>query len=184
MHHDAFVHAHMCRLKDCIKNFFTGYLDETDTVILKQKPIVLKYLRGWFWIDFISSIPLDTVLKVVREKDAKETKFSGSETNLRKVMRLLRFAKVVRLLRASRIFRYVRYARRVFEDKAHVIIPGWYVLNYGTTEHCTRGQVCCGRAQGPQDHDFVVLNPTCWALAGLPPILDCKVYGFPEGLLD
>ena len=31
---------------DCFKNFFTGYVDETGTVVFDHKKIVVTYLKG------------------------------------------------------------------------------------------------------------------------------------------
>ena len=96
---------------DCIKNFFTGYVDETETVILQQSlivqryllappPLVLipyyddyisvvRYLKTWFLIDFVSSIPFDFIVKSSIDENS-DTKVTGSETKLLKVVCLLR----------------------------------------------------------------------------------------------
>lgn len=38
-------------------NFFTGYYDK-GLLIMSRKKIILRYLRGWFIVDIISSSPL------------------------------------------------------------------------------------------------------------------------------
>lgn len=47
-------------LKTCI-TFFTGILqtDNSEQVILEPKLIARNYLRSWFFLDLISSLPLD-----------------------------------------------------------------------------------------------------------------------------
>ena len=68
----------------------------------------LRYLKGWFIIDFASSIPFDFILKSAMstdDSDGSGAKISGAETKLLKIVRLLRLAKLIKLLRASRIFR-------------------------------------------------------------------------------
>ena len=109
---------------DCIKNFFTGYLDTTGSVVLKPRKIALHYLKGWFLVDFIALIPVDVIMART-DSQSSSAGLSGTETNVLKVMRLLRMAKIARLMKASRIFRYIRYSKRVFEEKFQVTIPAW-----------------------------------------------------------
>ena len=110
---------------DCIKQFFTGYIDESGSVELKQRKIVTHYLRGWFMVDFIALIPVDLIIANTESQVVDESQLTGSETNVLKAFRLLRLAKIARLLRATRIFRYIRYSKRVIEEKLHVTIPAW-----------------------------------------------------------
>ena len=36
---------------DCLKNFFTGYVDfETNTVVVDHRKIVKSYLSGWLYV--------------------------------------------------------------------------------------------------------------------------------------
>ena len=116
-------------MADCLKNFFTGYVSEADIVVLDQKQIALRYLKGWFFLDFFSSIPVDPIFKAIAaagEADSDDnSKIPTAPTKLLKIVRLFRLAKLVRLLRASRIFRYVRYAKQTFESTFHILIPPW-----------------------------------------------------------
>ena len=45
--------------------FNTAYVDEKGDYITDRKKIALDYLKGWFWIDFISNIPLDYIMAAV-----------------------------------------------------------------------------------------------------------------------
>ena len=47
---------------DCIKHFFTGYIDESGSIQLHQGKIVCHYLRGWFMVDFIALVPVDLII--------------------------------------------------------------------------------------------------------------------------
>ena len=66
-------------------------------------------MKGWFIIDFSSSIPFDFIFKTAMAGNDTDggggAKISGAETKLLKIVRLLRLAKLIKLLRASRIFR-------------------------------------------------------------------------------
>ena len=98
----------MCQV-DCAKNFFTGYISsQKDThlevVVLDHKKIVVHYLKTWFLLDLISSIPLATILRAV---DHVEGGCLGNETKFLKCIRLVRLAKLMKLLRAGAVFRYL-----------------------------------------------------------------------------
>ena len=50
---------------------------------------VVRYLKTWFLIDFVSSIPFDFIVKSSIDENS-DTKVTGSETKLIKVVCLLR----------------------------------------------------------------------------------------------
>ena len=47
---------------DFIMNWFTGYVDESNKVETDLKKIASHYLKSWFVIDCVSSIPWDGVI--------------------------------------------------------------------------------------------------------------------------
>ena len=50
-------------LTDIILTFFSAVSDEKLVYeITNKKLIAQKYLKGWFWIDFISILPLDLLM--------------------------------------------------------------------------------------------------------------------------
>ena len=77
-----------------VLNFFTGYwLD--GRLITKVTLISRKYVVGWFWVDMISSIPVDTIC-------AYESGACEPLIRLNKVLRVLRLYKVVGMIRRSK----------------------------------------------------------------------------------
>ena len=54
---------------DICLNFFTGYIDENNKLIMNHKQIAKHYLGLWFWIDLVATIPFETVLSIIG-KDA------------------------------------------------------------------------------------------------------------------
>ena len=60
----------------------------------------MRYLRGWFLIDFVSILPFDFVAIIVM---LMKIEMNGSLFMLMKFVRLLRLLKLARVLRASRI---------------------------------------------------------------------------------
>ncbi|XP_072179519.1 potassium/sodium hyperpolarization-activated cyclic nucleotide-gated channel 4-like isoform X1 [Diadema setosum] len=93
---------------DITLNFFTGIvLNAEDTVILDRQKIVFRYLRGWFFLDFISSFPFDYIYLFL------EGSTVASQTAL--AFRILRLTKVLSLLRLLRLSRLLRYIHRLEE---------------------------------------------------------------------
>lgn len=83
-------------ITDIILQFFVAYYDEhLGGILVKSRSLIAKrYLRGWFTIDAVSSLPFD----VINLFDTG----AGSLTFL-KSLRLLRLLKLFRVIRASRI---------------------------------------------------------------------------------
>lgn len=100
-----------------LKNFNTGYL-VGETVVLDRKAIAKNYLKNWFFLDLLSSIPFDYV---PLDKD------EGSESGARslkviKVFRVLRMAKLFRLARLTKVAKYVKYEIKRFQEKHRIQI--------------------------------------------------------------
>ena len=71
-----------------------------------QKKIAVLYLKGWFPIDFLASIPVDWIFPV-EDPELTDGQPAGSTSNA-KTMRLLR---VFRVLRSLKVFRWLRIVR-------------------------------------------------------------------------
>lgn len=79
--------------------------DYVDEIILEPKQIAKHYLRTWFFVDFLSSIPLDYIFLLVRESGEK---YQLARTGRAlKVLRLVKLLSLLRLLRLSRLVRYI-----------------------------------------------------------------------------
>ena len=46
----------LCFIADIILTFFTAY-EKNGIIEVRHKQLAITYLKGWFWIDFISTIP-------------------------------------------------------------------------------------------------------------------------------
>jgi hyperpolarization activated cyclic nucleotide-gated potassium channel 2 len=112
-------------MMDVGKNFFTGYVDENESIVMSHKLVVINYLTGYFLIDFLSSFPLDPLLDAMAsDSEQTTTSSSASEvtraTKTLKMLKLLRMAKLFRLMRLSRVFRYFKMGLMYMEEKLHV----------------------------------------------------------------
>ncbi|XP_062868516.1 potassium/sodium hyperpolarization-activated cyclic nucleotide-gated channel 2 [Trichomycterus rosablanca] len=99
-------------LMDLVLNFRTGIVFEDNTeIILDPKKIKQKYLRTWFIVDFISSIPVDYIFLIV-EKGIDSEVYKTA-----RALRIVRFTKILsllRLLRLSRLIRYIHQWEEIF----------------------------------------------------------------------
>ena len=48
-------------------NFLPGYKesDDSEKVIMEPKLIAVQYLKSWFWLDILSSIPVDYIFLIL-----------------------------------------------------------------------------------------------------------------------
>uniref|UniRef100_A0A3B3TXX4 Potassium/sodium hyperpolarization-activated cyclic nucleotide-gated channel 4-like n=1 Tax=Poecilia latipinna TaxID=48699 RepID=A0A3B3TXX4_9TELE len=91
-------------LLDLVLNFRTGIVKEDNTeIILDPHQIKVKYLKSWFVVDFVSSIPVDYIFLIV------ETRIDSDFYKTARALRIVRFTKILSLLRLLRLSRLIRY---------------------------------------------------------------------------
>ena len=69
-------------------------------LIIDRTNIAKDYLRAWFWIDFIATIPFEEVTGATAGSDSV-----NKLGRLGKIFRLLRIFKLLRILKLGRILR-------------------------------------------------------------------------------
>ncbi|VDM27883.1 unnamed protein product [Hydatigera taeniaeformis] len=74
-----------------------------DDIILEPKLIAREYLRKWFTLDIISSLPLDYIL-LAFDNGTEQIAQAGQAL---KIFRLAKLLSLLRLFRLSRLLRYV-----------------------------------------------------------------------------
>ncbi|XP_053224894.1 potassium/sodium hyperpolarization-activated cyclic nucleotide-gated channel 3 [Podarcis raffonei] len=101
-------------LADLVLNFRTGIVVEDNTeIILDPHTIKMKYLKTWFLVDFVSSIPVDYIFLIVD----LETQVDSDVYKTARALRIVRFTKILsllRLLRLSRLIRYIHQWEEIF----------------------------------------------------------------------
>jgi hypothetical protein len=76
---------------DIIVNFRTGYFDEiTERLIVDPYIIAGRYLKSWFLLDLLSTIPFNEMVR------SSATSNSASLVGLTRMLRILRFFKLMR----------------------------------------------------------------------------------------
>ena len=133
---------------DILFNFSTAFRDRLGTLVTDRHQIAIRYLQGWFIIDFLATMPLDAVLA--------GTSASAQAGQINRLLRLARIAKLARLLRLLRLFprimgalegsirlnpSLIRFMRSIvlLLYVQHIVACGYYFVSlaiYGGVEDC------------------------------------------------
>ena len=63
-------------ITDIIINFFSAYQDDEGNLITENRKIARKYLKSWFFIDIISSVPLNLILITTVTEDSNSSNYN------------------------------------------------------------------------------------------------------------
>ncbi|XP_015837534.1 potassium/sodium hyperpolarization-activated cyclic nucleotide-gated channel 2 isoform X19 [Tribolium castaneum] len=128
-------------LIDIVVNFRTGIMqqDNAEQVILDPKLIAKHYLRTWFFLDLISSIPLDYIFLIFNQFQDYGDSFQILHAG--RALRILRLAKLlslVRLLRLSRLVRYVSQWEEVYSFFWNLVCHAflYYLVFFAFSRSC------------------------------------------------
>eukprot|EP00899_Mesostigma_viride_P029657 jgi/Mesvir1/9877/Mv22408-RA.1 len=143
----AFFLSDVFFMIDTCLNFRLGYIVKADSVVahsgfsvaeygsavveMDPKKVALHYLRTWFAIDFVSSLPLDDLSWVMDSR--------GKRKRLRLLV-LLRLLKLVRFARLGRFTRWKLSAAKL-EAKEYIIAFFWPYNPEGAWVYSTTVQV-------------------------------------------
>ena len=79
---------------DIVVTFRTGYLDDSMFLVTVPKMIRNKYLRFWFLIDLVSTVPIDKIVEVW---------FTGDGLRSLKIIRVIRLVRLLKLVKLLKI---------------------------------------------------------------------------------
>ena len=84
-------------------NLNTGFY-EKGILIKNRKRILWNYIKGWFFLDFASTIPIDFIMNnfLDYQKNSKAA-IVGKSSKLIRILKFLRFLRMIRLLRAFKL---------------------------------------------------------------------------------
>lgn len=102
---------------DIVLHFFTGVQLQNDEILYELKTIASTYLRGWFFLDLLSTIPIDSI-----------SKWSGhSSTNSQALLA----AKLVRSLKITRLFKlaHIRKLSAMFQNLEDAVYTNQSILS-------------------------------------------------------
>ena len=91
---------------DIIVAFCTTLPDEDNfSEITNRATIAIRYLKGWFWIDFLSIVPFDNLITLAMN--------SGSQSNVNNLVRVSKMGKITKIIRLIRLVKVVK----IFKNK-------------------------------------------------------------------
>lgn len=80
---------------DCVMNFFCGYMTSEGYVVTDWKRIATRYIKSWFLVDFIASVPWEWF------QDTENLSLTKNAKGFR-LLKLLQLLRVTRLLRLAK----------------------------------------------------------------------------------
>jgi len=87
---------------EIILNFFTGYY-EKGVMVMDMRKIFRQYMRSWFSLDVISSLPLSYV-EILTTADSHEALQSAK---ILRIFKLTKYARLLRLLRFIKVSKFI-----------------------------------------------------------------------------
>lgn len=98
---------------DILANFNTIIIENNDKMIINRNIIAFRYLKFWFWLDLISTMPFDNIVESVLNQNAG---------NALTAVRLIRIVRLVRLLKLVRVFRLRNISEHMEKLQIHPAI--------------------------------------------------------------
>ena len=92
-------------LVDILIEFNTGFYLK-GALVLDRKAIARNYLKFWFWMDFVASVPYTWFTDGIIENPNTNSSDGGNiykTPQLLRMVRMLRFLRVLRLLRLAKL---------------------------------------------------------------------------------
>ena len=84
---------------DLVLNFFSAYYDSEENLVKSRKKIIIKYLKGWFAIDFISIFPF---FLIINNNKASSISRLSKVSKIPKIYKLLKLTKLLRITKMSK----------------------------------------------------------------------------------
>lgn len=108
---------------DILINFNTGFY-EKGTLIMERGKIIKNYLTFWFWLDLVSTLPIDWILEIAGSVNSQASK-------LLKYIRILRVLKLIKLIRLTKLkIMIIRIQDRISSKKILSLITVFKLLLY------------------------------------------------------
>eukprot|EP01043_Picozoa_sp_COSAG02_P083297 COSAG02_NODE_21344_length_792_cov_1.113997_1_plen_173_part_10 len=127
-------------ISDLILNFRTAYYLPTGFLETNVREIRRHYLRTWFFVDFIASLPMTYVSAVTTALSGEDDMSEGGSRLVRST-RVIRLSKLLRMARLKRIIgrhgsmvEFTAYVNSLFTFlgilyAAHLVACGWYFVS-------------------------------------------------------
>ena len=115
---------------DMIFTFCTAYQDENFQMLDDRKKIAIRYLRGWFLIDFLAIVPFSYFTKT---EDVNHMVRLSRFTRMYKLIKLTRLLRILKIVKEkNKIMKFMTDALRIglgFERLAIFLISSTMILH-------------------------------------------------------
>jgi hypothetical protein len=88
---------------DIVLNFRTPFFDRTVGIVVDPWSIASRYIRSWFTIDFLSTVPIDMIVQLALTGSVGGCGGSGSSVRSIKLVRVLRLIRLIKLVRVLKL---------------------------------------------------------------------------------
>ena len=113
-------------IMDVVLNFNTGFY-ETNNIITDRIEIAKDYMKFWFWIDLISSIPYTWIfaatqgisIKMIESDDGLEK--LGLSSNMANAPSLLRLLKIAKLMKMMKLLRLMKLKKLMAKFDEYIV---------------------------------------------------------------
>ena len=96
---------------DIIVNCRTAYVTAEGELESRHLMIAKQYSTSWFFIDLVSSIPIDLILLTTTSTNAEGGGEQHSELKVTRLFKGLRLVRLLKLLRLLKITKYLKLAQ-------------------------------------------------------------------------
>jgi hyperpolarization activated cyclic nucleotide-gated potassium channel 2 len=112
---DFFIDA--CFLTDIVLTFFSAYEKKDGSIEADKRQIAKEYLKAWFWIDIMSTIPVEVfdipaVENILLNALEKKQKGGAGSQKLVKLIRLARLPRLYRIVRILRLLKMISFIKK------------------------------------------------------------------------
>lgn len=90
----------ICFISDVLATFNTGFYIK-GTLVMNRKDIIKDYIKFWFWMDVVASMPYNWFVGNIFGGDSTSSAYNAPK--VLRLMRIFRFLKVLRLLRLAKL---------------------------------------------------------------------------------
>lgn len=139
---DIFVDVYF--LSDIFLNTQTAYFDDRGVLEINRKRICKHYVKGWFFVDFVTCIPISYIMLLFSDEDSR----TNSPTRAFKIVRLTKLSKLLRVSRILKVIERYRDQLRVLMNTAggfvwaffvflmaHIFASSWYAMGTVNEEY-------------------------------------------------
>eukprot|EP01041_Mallomonas_annulata_P008584 gene8584-17711_t len=84
---------------DIIFNFFTTHVDSKHRLVTDRRIIINRYLKGWFCIDVLSTIPFDVIFDAIAQ--------NHMDLGIFRITKFLRFMRLLKIWRLAKVSEFL-----------------------------------------------------------------------------